>query len=80
MTAICPSPFSHAWGRPRAADTPEPSHRPPTPDKSPKEATNPGAGRTTRQGRLTESPASIRSAGPSGQRGQTKHQKGHTNK
>lgn len=56
-----------------------PTKRPPT-DKTPVEATNPGAGRTTRQGRLTESPAGIRSAGPSGQRGQTRHQKGHTNK
>jgi hypothetical protein len=74
MTAQHYSPSAH----PCAADDPPP-RRPPT-DKTPLEATNPGAGRTTRQGRLTESPASLRSAGPSGQRGQTKHQKRHTNK
>lgn len=40
----------------------------------------PGAGRSTRLGRKVESPAGIKTAGPSGQRGGTQHQKQHTNK
>ena len=40
----------------------------------------PGAGRTTPMGRKMESPASIKTAGPSGQRGRTQHQKRHANK
>ncbi|WP_167784709.1 hypothetical protein [Ramlibacter rhizophilus] len=40
----------------------------------------PDAGKTTRLGRKVESPASIKTAGPSGQRGDTQHQKQHTNK
>ncbi|MBL0422352.1 hypothetical protein JI739_18535 [Ramlibacter sp. AW1] len=40
----------------------------------------PDAGRTTKLGRKVESPASIKTAGPSGQRGSTQHQKQHTNK
>ncbi len=40
----------------------------------------PGAGRTTPMGRMMETPASIKTAGPSGQKGRTQHQKKHTNK
>ncbi|MEJ7928536.1 hypothetical protein WG922_00990 [Ramlibacter sp. AN1015] len=40
----------------------------------------PGAGKSTPLGRKVESPASIKTAGPSGQRGGTQHQKQHANK
>lgn len=43
-------------------------------------ADRPRTGRSTPLGRKTESPASIKTAGPSGQRGGTQHQKLHTNK
>ncbi len=43
-------------------------------------ADKPGAGRSTRLGRKVETPASIKTAGPSGQKGGTQHQKKHTNK
>lgn len=76
MTALRRPTYDH----PTAAEPEPPLPRRPPTDKTPLESTNPGAGRTTRQGRLTESPASIRSAGPSGQRGQAKHQKRHPNK
>lgn len=40
----------------------------------------PGAGRVTPLGRRMETPANAKTAGPSGQRGKTQHQKKHTNK
>ncbi|AEG91086.1 hypothetical protein [Ramlibacter tataouinensis] len=43
-------------------------------------ADRPRTGRSTPLGRKTESPASIKTAGPSGQKGGTQHQKLHTNK
>lgn len=43
-------------------------------------ADNPGTGRSSQLGRKAESPASIRSSGPSGQSGRAKHQSRHPNK
>jgi hypothetical protein len=40
----------------------------------------PGAGRNTPLGRKVESPASVKTAGPSGQRSRTVDQKKHANK
>lgn len=40
----------------------------------------PTTGRNTPLGRKTESPASIKTAGPSGQKGKAQHQKLHANK
>jgi hypothetical protein len=48
--------------------------------KKPAPPDKPGAGRMTPLGRRMETPASIKTAGPSGQRGRTQHQKKHTNK
>lgn len=49
-------------------------------EKAPPTIEKPGAGKSSKLGRKVESPASIRTAGPSGQRGSTQHQKLHTNK
>jgi hypothetical protein len=70
-------------GRPRATGTAvEPEEKKRKPDKDPlaKAREKPDAGRTTRLGRKVESPASLRTAGPSGQRSRTVEQKKHTNK
>lgn len=40
----------------------------------------PGAGRSTPLGRRVETPSSLKTAGPSGQKGRTQHQKKHANK
>ena len=83
------TPASHAWSMPRMDPLRDSVPAPPEDDKrrlkksTDKLATladNPGAGRTTRLGRRTESPASIKTAGPSGQRGRAQHQKLHPNK
>lgn len=49
-------------------------------DKKPDQGDNPDTGRTTKMGRKAETPASIRSSGPSGQTGKAKHQAKHPNK
>lgn len=49
-------------------------------DKKPDQGDNPDIGRSTKQGRRAETPASIRSSGPSGQSGRAKHQTKHPNK
>ena len=49
-------------------------------DKKPDQGDNPDTGRSSKLGRKAESPASIRSSGPSGQSGRAKHQTKHPNK
>lgn len=63
----------HGGNHPQAVNPGEVRRPKPVVDK-------PGAGRTTQLGRRVESPASGKTAGPSGQRGRTQHQKQHTNK
>jgi hypothetical protein len=43
-------------------------------------ADKPGAGRSSKLGRKVESPSSLRTAGPSGQRSRTQDTKKHANK
>ena len=43
-------------------------------------ADKPGAGRSSKLGRKVESPSSLRTAGPSGQRSRTQDAKKHANK
>lgn len=66
--------------KPRAAEVLVEQHMKKSKDKQPDMADNPDAGRSTKQGRKMESPASIRSSGPSGQSGRAKHQTRHPNK
>jgi hypothetical protein len=74
-----PAESSSAESRPQAAGADDQNLRK-RKDKRTLAVDKPGAGRTTRLGRKVESPASIKTAGPSGQRGGTQHQKQHTNK
>lgn len=77
--ARAPAPRGH----PRASGTavePEEKKRKPGKDPRVKLPEKPDAGRNTQLGRKVESPASLRTAGPSGQRSRTVEQKKHTNK
>ncbi len=65
--------------KPRAAEVAEPKTKKSI-EKVPAEGENPGTGRSTKMGRRAETPASIRSSGPSGQTGRAQHQKKHPNK
>lgn len=73
-----PAAVPEDGGRARAQDHDDPDQRGRKKKAIPAE--KPGAGRTTPMGRKVETPASIKTAGPSGQRGRTQHQKKHTNK
>ena len=77
------SPASVPRGRPRASGTavePEEKKRRTGKDPLARAPDKPGAGRNTPLGRKVESPASLKTAGPSGQRSRTAEQKKHTNK
>ncbi len=80
---IARTPAPAPQGRPRSsgmAAEPEEKKRKPGKDPLVKTPEKPDAGRTTPLGRKVESPASLKTAGPSGQRSRTVEQKKHTNK
>jgi hypothetical protein len=67
--------------KPKAAEVVEKQHHTrKTNEKLPDQDHNPDTGRSSKLGRKAETPASIRSSGPSGQSGRTKHQAKHPNK
>jgi hypothetical protein len=58
----------------------DPDEKKRTPVKPGAPADKPGAGRSSKLGRKVESPSSLRTAGPSGQRSRTQDMKKHANK
>jgi len=69
---------SRALSQGTAIDLAEKKRR--TPKKPALPVEKPGAGRSSKLGRKVESPSSLRTAGPSGQRSRTQDNKKHANK
>lgn len=63
-----------------ATDTPLPPHKERTEHELPAPTHRPASGRTSALGRRVEKPRDASPAGPSGQPGQTQHERKHTNK